>query len=73
MAKAIVCDKCGTVGAQSQLITFLEREFEDQHDGIYKTRVRREYDLCDKCANEIELSINKFADALTVYVSEDGI
>ena len=70
MAKVVQCDKCGTVPAMSQLITFLERDFQDQHDGNYRTRVKRKYDLCDKCANEIELTINEWADATTVYCEE---
>lgn len=57
MASVRVCDKCKAIGAESYFVSFREHTHIHQHDGKYKRRDRSKYDLCDKCAGEIEKMI----------------
>lgn len=54
MATTKVCDMCKAIGAESQFVSFREHIHHSQHDGTYKNRDKREFDLCDKCAGKIE-------------------
>lgn len=50
------CDKCGTtVGVSAMVTVERKRKCCNQHDGEYVTSVTAEYDLCEKCAREVEL------------------
>ena len=56
MALVRICDKCHKPldDKASKFISFRIRKCCNQHDGSYETRIRKDYDLCDKCAKEIE-------------------
>ena len=50
------CDNCGTINNVSAVITvYRKRKCCNQHDGEYVTSIQADYDLCEKCAREIEL------------------
>ena len=50
------CDKCKTIVDVDALVTISrKRKCRNQHDGEYITRIQADYDLCEKCAREIEL------------------
>lgn len=50
------CDRCGTIADVSALITIKrKRKCRNQHDGEYVTSVQADYDVCEKCAREVEL------------------
>ena len=50
------CDKCGTITDVEGLITvYRKRKCCNQHDGEYITGIQADYDVCEKCAREIEL------------------
>ena len=50
------CDKCKTIVGVDALITInRKRECINQHDGEHITSIQTDYDLCEKCAREIEL------------------
>lgn len=50
------CDRCKTIVGVDALITICrKRKCRNQHDGEYVTDITAEYDVCDKCAREIEL------------------
>ena len=50
------CDKCKTLNDVGALITITRRrECRNQHDGTYFSAVQADYDLCEKCAREIEM------------------
>lgn len=50
------CDKCKTLIGVDALITInRKRKCKNQHDGEYSTSMQADYDLCEKCAREIEL------------------
>lgn len=50
------CDKCKTIVDVDALVTISrKRKCRNQHDGEYITIIQADYDLCEKCAREIEL------------------
>ena len=50
------CDKCKTIVNVDALITIKrKRKCFNQHDGEYYSSIQADYDLCEKCAKEIEL------------------
>jgi hypothetical protein len=50
------CDKCGTITNVDALLTIRrKRKLCNQHDGEYSDSVPADFDLCEKCAREIEL------------------
>ena len=50
------CDKCGTIKNVDAFISIKrKRMFSNQHDGYYINSVPADFDLCEKCAREIEL------------------
>lgn len=50
------CDKCKTIVDVGALITInRKRKCINQHDGEYIASIQADYDLCEKCAREIEL------------------
>lgn len=50
------CDRCKTIVGVDALITIKrKRKCINQHDGEYSTSIPADYDLCEKCAREIEL------------------
>lgn len=50
------CDKCGTITNVDALLTIKrKRVLCNQHDGEYIDSVPADFDLCEKCAREIEL------------------
>ena len=50
------CDKCGTITNVDALVTInRKRILYHPHDGEYTGKVPADYDLCEKCAREIEL------------------
>jgi len=50
------CDKCGTLTNVNALITInRKRKLYNQHDGDYIDSVPVDFDLCEKCAREVEL------------------
>lgn len=50
------CDKCKTIVGVDALITIKRiRKCFNQHDGEYCASIQADYDLCEKCAREIEL------------------
>lgn len=56
MATVKKCDMCGNMMADlemNNLTTFLEYKCRDQHDGEYKDRRTKIFDLCDKCTSKI--------------------
>lgn len=56
MAAITKCDRCGTTENADGMITILrERKCKNQHDGEYTMRASTFYDVCEKCAREIEL------------------
>ena len=57
MANVIICDWCGKVGAENQLMSYRVRKCCSQHDGHFETRAERFYDLCDECTLKIEKMI----------------
>ncbi len=51
------CDKCGTItGVEATVEVLRKRKCRSQHDGEYTTSISATYDLCEKCAREIELN-----------------
>ena len=58
MATVKLCDKCGTISDVSAMVTvYRKRKCRNQHDGDYVTGIQADYDLCEKCAREVELLI----------------
>ena len=56
MALVKQCDKCKTLVDVDALITInRKRKCCSQHDGEYFGTAEAQYDLCEKCAREIEL------------------
>lgn len=50
------CDKCKTLTDVTGLVTiYRKRKCRNQHDGDYMTMLQADYDVCEKCAREIEL------------------
>ena len=50
------CDMCKTiVDVDALIIISRKRKCRNQHDGEYITSIQADYDLCEKCAREIEL------------------
>lgn len=50
------CDRCKTiVGVDAMISINRKRKCRNQHDGQYLTSIQTDYDLCEKCAREIEL------------------
>ena len=50
------CDKCGTITDVDALITIKrKRKCRNQHDGDFITSIQADYDLCEKCARDVEL------------------
>ena len=50
------CDKCGTLTDVDALITIKrKRKFYNQHDGDFIDSVPADFDLCEKCARDVEL------------------
>ena len=50
------CDKCKTIVGVDALITInRKRKCINQHDGEYIASMQADYDLCEKCARDIEL------------------
>ena len=51
------CDRCKTIVGVDALITInRKRKCINQHDGEYFASIQADYDLCEKCAREIELN-----------------
>jgi len=49
------CDKCKTIVDVDSMISITrKRRCRNQHDGEYTTMIQADYDLCEKCAKEIE-------------------
>lgn len=57
MAKITKCDRCGTIEnvKDGQISITRERRFINQHDGEFVRSMISCYDVCEKCAREIEL------------------
>jgi len=50
------CDKCKTIVGVDALITInRKRKCVNQNDDEYITSIQADYDLCEKCAREVEL------------------
>lgn len=50
------CDKCGTITDVDAIVTIeRRRKCRNQHDGEYTTAMQADYDLCEKCARDVEL------------------
>ena len=50
------CDRCGTIAEVDGMISiYRKRNCINQHDGKYTTSIQADYDVCQKCAREIEL------------------
>ncbi len=50
------CDKCKTItGVNCSIRIERKRRCQNQHDGEYTAMIPADYDLCEKCAKEIEL------------------
>ena len=50
------CDKCKTItDVDSSISITRKRKCRNQHDGEYTAMIPADYDLCEKCATEIEL------------------
>lgn len=50
------CDMCKTLLNVDASITITrKRKLKNQHDGEYTSSVQADYDLCEKCARQIEL------------------
>lgn len=50
------CDRCKTtVGVDAMISINRKRECRNKHDGQYFTSIQADYDLCEKCARDIEL------------------
>jgi hypothetical protein len=50
------CDKCKTItGVDCSIHIERKRKCRNQHDGEYTMMIPADYDLCEKCAKEIEL------------------
>jgi hypothetical protein len=50
------CDRCKTiVGVDAMISINRKRKCRNQHDGQYLASIQADYDLCEKCAREIEL------------------
>ena len=72
MAMIKICDKCKESGVSSKLILFHDEKHE--HNGsLWTERKKTTYDLCDKCAMELALQIDKFADALIMECDGDDV
>ena len=63
MATIKICDKCKEHGASSKLI-LLHDEKHKCGSSEWSERKKTTYDLCDRCAMELALQIDEFADAL---------
>ena len=50
------CDKCGALEVEAMITIYRKRKFRNQHDGDYETMANGEFDVCEKCAREIELN-----------------
>ena len=70
MATVKICDKCGCQRTFSKFV-FSHDEKHQRGNEEYEVRKKTTYDLCDKCAMEIALQIDEFADALILDCSED--
>ena len=56
MATIKQCDRCKSIVDVKGTVTIhRERQCLSQFDGLYSSMVRSEYDVCAKCAREIEL------------------
>lgn len=50
------CDRCRAITDVDGMVTvFRKRKCRNQHDGEYTTGIQADYDVCEKCAREIEL------------------
>ena len=50
------CDRCKTiVGVDAMISINRKRKCWNQHDGKYIASIPADYDICEKCAREIEL------------------
>lgn len=57
MAKLTKCDRCGTIEnvEDGQITITRKRCYRSQHDGEFVRNTISHYDVCEKCAREIEL------------------
>lgn len=56
MANIKKCDKCGTIkNVDAYIFIKRKRLCRNQNDGEYISSMPANYDLCEKCAREIEL------------------
>ena len=56
MAMIKQCDMCKTIKDVTGMVTvYRKRKCRNQHDGEYVASIQADYDLCEKCAREIEL------------------
>ena len=55
MATIKRCDKCGALDVEATVKVYRGRKFRNQHDGDYITWATAEFDVCEKCARDIEL------------------
>lgn len=63
MATIKICDKCKEHGAPSKLILYHDEKHKCG-SSEWAERKKTTYDLCDKCAMELALQIDEYADAL---------
>lgn len=52
------CDKCGMISitdVDAMISINRKRKCRNQHDGEYTTTIQADYDLCEKCARDVEL------------------
>ena len=50
------CDRCGSIiDVKASISINRERKCLAQFDGLYTSMVKTEYDVCAKCARDIEL------------------
>lgn len=55
MAVLTQCDKCKTLDdVVGKIAITRRRTFQNQHDGVFTKLTIEEYDVCEKCAEEIE-------------------
>ena len=74
MATIKICDKCRCSGVSSKLI-LCHDEKHKCGSSEWTERKKTTYDLCDKCAMELAMQIDMFADALVIddYPEEEEL